>query len=384
MEHEREKQADAPASGAVPGMPGPVAEANDAGVDASPGSEALAVSGSSESQAIAQPLPAADPTSVLSAYGAASADVASPGSLSPQVAPPPVPARGPRRRQVKLPVFLFVATCLSTFFVGMTGWDFLALITDPLETLRQNWWQGLAYMLSVMGILLAHEMGHFVQAVRYGVPASLPFFIPLPITPLGTMGAVIALGGSQANRKQLFDIGLTGPLAGLAVALPLIYVGLINATPLPASSDASLGGNHFGDPLIFKLLIAWLRPDVPDDSRLIVLSNPLVFAGWVGMLVTGLNMLPMGQLDGGHVAYALMGRRAYWLARAMVLVSIVFIVATGEYTWSVMLGLIVFLGIHHPPTANDYVELGRARTVLGWLSLAIPLFCFPPFPIVPS
>jgi membrane-associated protease RseP (regulator of RpoE activity) len=299
-------------------------------------------------------------------------------------APKDAPQFRPRRRHVKLPAILFIATCLSTFFVGMTGWDFLALVTDPLDMLRQNFWQGMSYMLSVMSILLAHEMGHFLQAVRYGVPASLPWFIPVPFTPLGTMGAVIALGGSQANRKQLFDIGLTGPLAGLAVALPLIYVGLITATPLPASSDASLGGMHFGDPLIFKILVAWLRPDVTDDSRLIVLSNPLLFASWVGMLVTGLNMLPVGQLDGGHVAYALMGRRAYWLARAMVLASLVFIVATGQYTWSVMLGLIVFLGIHHPPTANDNVELGRVRTVLGWLSLFIPLFCFPPFPVVQS
>jgi membrane-associated protease RseP (regulator of RpoE activity) len=279
---------------------------------------------------------------------------------------------------------LFVATCLSTFFVSMTGWDFLAFITEPLTMLRQNWWQGMAYMLSVMSILLAHEMGHFLQAVRYGVPASWPFFIPLPITPLGTMGAVIALGGSQANRKQLFDIGLTGPLAGLVVGLPLTCVGLLAATPLPPSSDASLGGMHFGNPLLFEILVAWLRPDVPADGRLIVLSNPLLFAGWVGMLVTGLNMLAMGQLDGGHVAYALMGKRSYWLARAMVLASVAFIVVTRQYTWSAMLGLIVFLGIHHPPTANDNVELGRGRTVLGWLSLSIPLFCFPPFPLVPS
>ncbi|HWB12605.1 MAG TPA: site-2 protease family protein [Pirellulales bacterium] len=314
--------------------------------------------------------------------------VPAPGGGAPRVAvhqgPPPAPPQNQQRRYVKLPVVLFFATCFSTFFVGMTGWDFLALISEPVTMLRENWWQGMAYMLSVMSILLAHEMGHFLQAVRYGVPASLPFFIPLPITPLGTMGAVIALGGSQANRKQLFDIGLTGPLAGLALALPLTCVGLIMATPLPASSDASLGGMHFGDPLVFKILVAWLRPDVPADSRLIVLSNPLLFAGWVGMLVTGLNMLAMGQLDGGHVAYALMGKRSYWLARGMVLASIAFIVVTGQYTWSAMLGLIVFMGIHHPPTANDRVELGLGRTVLGWLSLSIPLFCFPPFPIVPS
>lgn len=300
------------------------------------------------------------------------------------LAAPETPAYQPRRRRVKLPAILFAATCLSTFFVGMTGWDFLSLITEPAEMFRQNFWQGLAYMMAVMGILLAHEMGHFLQAVRYGIPASLPFFIPLPITPLGTMGAVIALGGSRANRKQLFDIGLTGPLAGLVIALPLTFIGLKTATPFPASSDASLGGMHFGDPLIFKILMAWLRPDVPDDSRLIVFANPLVVAGWVGMLVTGLNMLPIGQLDGGHVAYALMGKRAYWLARAMVLVTIAFVLLAGQYGWLVMLALVVYLGIRHPPTADDTVQLGRGRAVLGWLSLLIPLFCFPPFPLIAS
>jgi membrane-associated protease RseP (regulator of RpoE activity) len=311
------------------------------------------------------------------------------GGREPKAEPPATEATLPqagqvRRRRVKLPLILFVATCLSTFFVGMSGWDFLAVITEPVEIFRRNWWQGTVYMLAVMGILLAHEMGHFLQAVRYGVPASLPFFIPLPITPLGTMGAVIALGGSQADRKQLFDIGLTGPLAGLALALPLTYLGLAGATPFPASSDASLGGMHFGDPLIFKILVAWLRPDLPADARLIVFSNPLVVAGWVGMLVTGLNMLPIGQLDGGHVAYALMGKRAYWLARIMVLVTIVFIIAAWQPGWLLMLILIILLGIRHPPTANDRVELGRGRTVLGWLSLLIPLFCFPPFPLIPT
>lgn len=384
MEHKREKQAEAPASGPEQTVYGANAASNDVPHAASAGSEAGAASPLSDPPANTPSIDACPPSSVVAEYLKASPSPPSAISSPPEIATTPIQPRAPRRRRVKAPAFLFVATCLSTFYVGMTGWDFLAFITDPRGMLCQNWRQGMAYMLSVMGILLAHEMGHFLQAVRYGVPASLPFFIPLPITPLGTMGAVIALGGSQANRKQLFDIGLTGPLAGLVVALPLIYFGLLNATPLPASSDASLGGMHFGDPLLFKLLIAWLRPDVPDDSRLIVLSNPLVFAGWVGMLVTGLNMLPMGQLDGGHVAYALMGRRAYWLARGMVLVSVAFIIITGQYTWSVMLGLIIFLGIHHPPTANDRVELGRFRTVLGWMSLAIPLFCFPPFPIVQS
>lgn len=288
---------------------------------------------------------------------------------------------GARPRRVWLPVALFIATCLSTFWVGTSEWDFLATFSEPLVMLRAHWWRGAVYSIAVLSILMAHEMGHFLQAVRYGVPASLPYFIPMPITPWGTMGAVIALGGSQANRRQLFDIGITGPLAGLVLAVPLTCWGLATATALPASIDASLGG-HFGSPLVFQIIEWCVRPADPPHTRLIYYTNPLVMAGWIGMFVTGLNMIPVGQLDGGHVAYALFGKRAHWLARAVVLAAVIFIIATGQYGWTVMVGLVVFLGIRHPSTADDRAELGLTRTVLGWLSLSIPILCLTPFPIV--
>ncbi|HVW36072.1 MAG TPA: site-2 protease family protein, partial [Pirellulales bacterium] len=142
------------------------------------------------------------------------------------------------------------------------------------------------------------------------------------------------------------------------------------------------GEFYFGQSLAFKLLVAWLRPDVASGSLLISHANPLVMASWVGMLVTALNMLPIGQLDGGHVTYALLGKRAFWLARFMVLAAFVFIIYERQYNWSLMLALIVFIGIQHPPTADDRAELGRWRTVLGWLSLLIPIFCLTPFPIL--
>src|SRR5262249_45528911 len=147
---------------------------------------------------------------------------------------------------------------------------------------------------------------HFIQAVRYGVPASLPFFIPMPFTPLGTMGAVIGMQGSDADRKELFDIGLTGPLAGLFVALPLTWYGIQVAHPFPLNVPAGL---HFQDPLLLKGMMWYLRPDLQAGQELTM--NPFLMAGWVGMLITGLNMLPISQLDGGHVAYAILGRRAY-------------------------------------------------------------------------
>ena len=289
-------------------------------------------------------------------------------------------------------MILFVSTALSTFWVAATNGDLLTTLSDgwlavtggdlaaPFRTIGANGWQGVVYMTAVMGILLAHEMGHYLQARRYHVPASLPYFIPMPISPLGTMGAVIGMRGSQADRKQLFDIGLTGPWAGLAVALPLAWVGIRSATALDFRPEME---GMFGDPLIFRLLIAWLRPDDPPGAVLIAHANPLVMASWVGMLVTGLNMLPIGQLDGGHVTYALFGRRAHWIALAAVAVSLAFIVVAGRYEWTLMLVLIVLLGTRHPPTANDRVELGRFRTLAGWVSLAIPVFCLTPFPFMP-
>ncbi len=298
----------------------------------------------------------------------------------------------PNNWRLQIPSILFISTALSTFWVAATNGDLLGTLSAigsalalgdfaaPFRPIAENWWQGVVYMAAVMGILLAHEMGHYLQARRYHVPASLPYFIPMPISPLGTMGAVIGMRGSQADRKQLFDIGLTGPWAGLAVALPLAWAGIRSATALPFKPEME---GTFGDPLIFQLLIAWLRPNDPPGTVLIVHANPLVMASWVGMLVTGLNMLPIGQLDGGHVTYALFGRRAHWVALAAVVVALAFIVVAGRYEWTLMLALIMLLGTRHPPTADDRAELGRFRTLVGWFSLAIPVFCLTPFPFMP-
>lgn len=316
---------------------------------------------------------------------------ADPAAASPATAavPPPIPVMPARsgapavRRRIRLPLVLFALTCMSTFCTGAIWSDPFSSVERPgslLLAIMTNANYGLAYMTAVMSILLAHEMGHFLQAVRYRTPASLPFFLPMPLTPLGTMGAVIALRSSQANRRELFDIGLTGPLAGLLLALPLAWIGIRTADVVP-HGDLGLS---FSDPLVFKFLVGWLRPELPAQAHLVSPVNPLVMASWVGFFVTGLNMLPIGQLDGGHVTYALLGKRAHWLARLMVLVALVFIVIARQYGWSLMLGLVIFFGIRHPPTSNDRVELGRFRTVLGWVSLLIPIFCLTPFPIVPN
>jgi membrane-associated protease RseP (regulator of RpoE activity) len=285
-----------------------------------------------------------------------------------------VDLESPRRRRIFLPLFLFLATCLSTFVAGALNWnpDVYFGQGQIAALIRANSQQGLIYMAAVIGILLTHEMGHFLQTVRYHVPASLPFFIPVPVLMTGTMGAVIGMEGSRADRKQLFDIGISGPWAGLIVSLPIIWFGIKSATIVAPTTDIQLG-----DPLIFKLLCGYLRPDLPADAVLNK-NNPLLMAGWVGMLITGLNMLPISQLDGGHVIYGLFGRNARLVARSFLIAAILFVVIGEHYNWTLMLVLVILLGVDHPPTRDDSVRLGFARTIFGLVSLGIPVVCFTP------
>jgi len=292
------------------------------------------------------------------------------------------------RRAVWRPLFLFLATCFTTFCAGCYGWDVAFLWDGSLGTkIAANWRQGLIYMACVMGVLLAHEMGHFLMTVRYRIHASFPIFLPVPVMMTGTMGAVIRMDGLRANRRQLFDIGLAGPLAGLVLTIPLVCFGLKYAKPAPpidpaivAAGDTSeLERPHYGRPLMVQIVQPWIRPDLPPDVDLA--ENAFYMAGWVGMLVTGLNMLPMSQLDGGHVIHALFGRRGRWIARGFLLTAIVTVIATDNYNWLAMLCVIIFLGVDHPPSANDRMPLGRLRWCLGLASLVIPIFCFMLTPI---
>ena len=225
-----------------------------------------------------------------------------------------------------------------------------------------------------MAILLAHEMGHFLMTVRYQVPASYPMFIPIPFLFTGTMGAVIAMDSSRANRKQLFDIGIAGPLAGLVVAVPVLCLGIAQGRV-----DDPVSSLHVGRPLLAELLIRWLHPDAQPGSEILI--NPLYQAGWVGMLVTGLNMMPVSQLDGGHVLYALAGKRAHYIARTFLIAAIAAMVLADNYTWSLMVIIVTLIGTDHPPTADDTVPLGPTRTLLGYASFAIPVLCFIPHPV---
>ncbi|MCH2213402.1 MAG: site-2 protease family protein [Fuerstiella sp.] len=310
-----------------------------------------------------------------------------------------------RRRQLRLCIFLFLSTWVSTTLVGSGFVPLVALPgffdTELQETILADfskgqispsdrnqvfseWYsgllmQGFSYSIPLMLILLCHEMGHFLQAVRYRVPASFPFFIPLPIPPLGTMGAVIAQGRGAADRKQMFDIAVSGPLAGLFVTLPILYFG-IEASHF--EFEFLMAGRYveFGEPLIIQWFITWIHGPTPNGQILVM--HGMAHAGWVGIFVTALNLIPIGQLDGGHLAYTLLGKPAHWIAFAVVFAAAGYMIATGTYSYILFLILILVMGMRHPPTRDDTVSLGTFRHVLGWLTLAFLLIGFTPTPIV--
>lgn len=256
-----------------------------------------------------------------------------------------------------LPLLLFLATCYTTYHVEE---------------------QGFAYAVPVLGILLCHEFGHYIQARRYRVPASLPYFIPMPWGPLGTMGAVIGMRGHMGSRKALFDIGISGPLAGLVPAIACCIVGLRLSNFVDIRNG--LDGPVIGAPLLFRWLIDAIVGPIPAGQLLDL--HPIAFAGWVGLFVTALNLIPIGQLDGGHVLYALLRTKAHVVAMSVIVLAMLAMVLTGNFTYVPMLILIVLIGPKHPPTANDEMELGTGRIVLGWLTLSFIFIGFTPMPFL--
>ncbi len=285
---------------------------------------------------------------------------------------------GPPRPRVWLPLGLFIATCLSTFYVGGVlagGVHINPPSIDWAKFLSGGWF----YSAPLMTILICHEAGHYIQARRYRVRASFPYFIPIPIEPIGTMGAVIGMSSNMRDRKALFDIGITGPLAGLLPTLIFCVLGLHWSDVRPISVGV---GQYLGEPLLFKFMIHQVIGPLPPGYDVVL--HPMAFAGWVGLLITSLNLFPIGQLDGGHVFYALLLKKSY--RPASIILNLLAIGATiiafaySNPMWILMVVLLFLMGPKHPPTANDYVPLGRVRTVLGWMTLAFVLIGFTPMP----
>lgn len=230
--------------------------------------------------------------------------------------------------------------------------------------------------LGLLSILLAHEMGHYVACRLYRVDATLPFFIPAPILSLvGTLGAFIRIRGRIPHRRALFDIGIAGPLAGFVVCLPVLVLGILEARVVRGDVG---GGIYLGEPLLFQWVSLALRGPIPEDLTLSL--GPYGLAAWFGLFVTALNLIPIGQLDGGHVTYALLRERAAAISRVGSWVCLALIYFGPNWVlWSILLRI---LGRQHPPTSNDRAPVGAGRVAVGLLGLAVFVVCFVPNPIV--
>ena len=236
---------------------------------------------------------------------------------------------------------------------------------------------GLRLVVAVISIMLTHEMGHYLACRRYGVDASLPFFIPFPFHMIGTFGAFIRIRSPFPDRRVLFDVGIAGPLAGFAVCLPVLALGVLEAQVVPQTAE---GGIFLGEPLLFQWATTLLRGDLPEGMTLSI--GPLGMAAWFGLLLTALNLMPIGQLDGGHVVCALLRERAVAISRLGLLASLFLVYLRPSWLfWSVLL---LVLSRPHPPTLRDAHPIGRARVVVGLVGLVVFVVSFTPEPIMIS
>jgi len=232
---------------------------------------------------------------------------------------------------------------------------------------------GLPFSLTLLVILLAHELGHYLTCVYYHLDASLPYFIPAP-TLIGTFGAFIRIRSPIFARRVLFDVGIAGPLAGFVFLLPPLAIGIAYSKVIP--DIAQRGDLVFGNPMLIWLLERAIFPGVAAAD---IYLHPLARAAWVGVFATSLNLLPIGQLDGGHILYALSGEHHRWLSRlfAVALVPIGFFFWYGWLLWA---AFFFFTGMRRP-AIYDTSALGPARTRLAWLALAVFLLTFTPAPL---
>jgi membrane-associated protease RseP (regulator of RpoE activity) len=245
------------------------------------------------------------------------------------------------------------------------------------------WITGLPYALTLLAILGVHEMGHYVMAKRHKAEVTLPYFIPMPIG-LGTMGAVIRLKSPIKNRKQLFDIGVAGPLAGLAVAVPLLIIGL-STSPVEFVGRVAPGGQE-GNSILYLLLKLITKGQILPGGGYDVMLNAIAFPAWFGLIVTMINLLPIGQLDGGHIIFSMFGRAQWKIAVvAQILLAVVGLYlafTTREFfnVWILWAILAQVFGLRHPPPLDDLTPLDQKRRLIGWATIVIFFLILTPLP----
>ena len=256
--------------------------------------------------------------------------------------------------RARLNVLLFIATFFTTYYVD-----------------------GVWYSVTIMTILLAHEMGHFFMCRKYGVESTMPYFLPLPFPPFGTFGAVIKMKGLIPSKKALFDIAATGPLMGLVFAIPAIFVGLhlSDVRPVPTDDSQYFG---LGEPILFSFISKLVIGPLPEGMDIYL--HPVAFAGWAGLSVTALNLLPIGQLDGGHIMYALLGKKSNIVYKIGIIIfcAIAIFMYPG---WMVFAVLLLIFGFRHPAPTDEITSLDPKRKILGIILLIIFFVSFTPVPL---
>ena len=271
----------------------------------------------------------------------------------------------------------FVAT-LPTRYLALIGTAVHHLVTDTRYLIN-----GLSFSLSLLFILISHEMGHYVACRIYKVDATLPFFIPTPpmIGPAGTFGAFIRIMSPMPSRKAVFDIGVAGPIAGFIALIPIAIIGIATMQPAAAAQIGIPGALVFADPLFMRLLGVVFGQDPT-----LGVGNPFYFAAWVGLLVTALNLIPSGQLDGGHAIYAVLGKKvhfftgriAFVIMTTLAIVGFIYYSSPSGFLVAVLLG--IMMRVRHPDP-YDQTPLDGKRTLIALATLVIFILCFVPFPI---
>jgi membrane-associated protease RseP (regulator of RpoE activity) len=313
------------------------------------------------------------------------AEPARPAVVIPVYEPYYWPKQKPSLRSLLIAISLFLLTTLSVLSAGV---QFAAAYADghqpALEDFAASYFQpftqprllllGIPFAVTLMGILLAHELGHYFACRHYHIHATYPFFIPAP-TIIGTLGAFIRIRSPIINRRALFDVAFAGPLVGFLVAVPALALAIAKSKFIAPGGEESLV--TFGRPLIEQLLEAILQPGVPPATLLL---HPIGRAAWVGIFATALNLLPAGQLDGGHILYSVASQRhrLVTLAVAILLVPLAIHYWLGWLMWAVLL---LAIGFRHPPLMDRWEPLDHRRRLGAWLALAIFILCFMPAPI---
>ena len=277
-----------------------------------------------------------------------------------------------------LPLGLFLITVFTTLWAGAYApYAFKANTIGPIDLLIRNpfvLFNGLPFAGTLLFILVTHELGHYLFARLHKVPVSLPLFIPGPPHLIGTFGAIIRMRSPIMNRTALFDIGVAGPIAGFIVSVIALIVGLFLSEVQHVRFASAM---HFGDPLLLQFLGWLILGPIPEFHTIVV--GPIAFAAWLGLFVTAINLLPMGQMDGGHVAYALFGNGQRALA-FIVIPALAILGVIGWKGWFLWVGLAGLIGFSHPPVSDPHTELGRKRVVIGWVTLGIFILSFTPVP----